>query len=207
MADYNSDFRDLVDKITPNIVTKFQKAGWSSMVSGYYNQQNDVHVIGFRRKDINDFPIILALTFHFPWDFKSMRTFSSFPSNEYVSSSAGGGRLVFRNEFNFELLVDPFLFRNFRNDGFKVEDLEFENIQSEKFSIDKTKMKTTFKEFNTKDFSNLSKWLDQSLPIMEKRLEEAITLQVERRFNEVLAFNEELALKYAPESAKHLFLF
>ena len=96
----------------------------------------------------NSFPIVFTLVFNFPWIFHEWSG-RSYKAQDY-SNSTGGGYLKFDGLLNFELKIDPELFRLGMDDEFKVEPDEFVNIESEKFTLDKTNLTKNIKSFTFK---------------------------------------------------------
>ncbi len=205
--DYNSDFTELIDAISPALIPIARVNNLGSFTNGYYKGTNDTYFQGFRING-KSFPIVITLIYNFPWHFNGWSG-TTWTSNNYSNSEIkGGGFLSFNKIFNFELKIDIDMFnKNSGNPNFVVEPNEFMNIESEKFSLDKTELEKTFKKFTQKDIRIIEKWFDSAIKNMMKKLEVPISLQVARRYDEVNSYSEEVALKYCPQNVKDIFIF
>ena len=207
MTNYNSDFTDLIDTISPNLTNIARSNGLVTFTNGYYDKQNDTYFQGFRFVN-KSFPLVFTLKYNFPWHFilygLSGRTWGS--ANYNSSQISGGGFLAFTKIFNFELLIDPKLISD-KFESFIVEPNEFLNIKSEKFTLDKQELEKNFKRFTQKDIRIIEKWFDSAVKNMIEKVQQPIALQVARRYDEVNAFSEQVAIKYCPQVVKDIFLF
>lgn len=205
MTDYNSDFTEMIDTISPNLTKIARSNGLVSFTNGYYDKQNDTYFQGFRFVN-KSFPLVFTLKYNFPWYFNGLigRTWGS--TNYNSSQISGGGFLIFAKIFNFELLIDPKLISD-KSESFIVEPNEFLNIKSEKFTLDKQDLEKNFKKFTQKDISIIEKWFDAAIKNMIEKVQQPISFQVARRYDEVNAYSEQVAIKYCPQVVKDVFIF
>lgn len=205
MTDYNSDFTEMIGTISPNLTNIARSNGLVSFTNGYYDKQNDTYFQGFRFVN-KSFPLVFTLKYNFPWYFNGLigRTWGS--ANYNSSQISGGGFLIFAKIFNFELLIDPKLISN-KSESFIVEPNEFLNIKSEKFTLDKQDLEKNFKKFTQKDISIIEKWFDAAIKNMIEKVQQPISFQVARRYDEVNAYSEQVAIKYCPQYIKDIFIF
>lgn len=203
---FNTDFRDLTDTFNADINKKMRTLNWVSVINGYYNGRNDTYHIGYRING-ESFPVILTLKMFFPWSFHEWGG-RSYPAEEF-GDYEGGGFLSFDKKFNFELMVDPKFFEALGSNmvGFRAEPDEFTDIEPEKFTLDLTHKEKRIDKFTKKETKELVKWLEKAVPKITERIEKQIEIQVGRRLDEIMKVNEELALKYAPEGVKDMFIF
>jgi len=208
MSNFNSDFKDLLDTIVPYINKKMKTFSLVSLLNGYYEDRNDTYMIGYRLNG-KEFPVVVTLKMHFPWSFHEW-TGKSVNAETYneIADELGGGFLTFEKEFHFELLIDTNLFSAYNSmSDFDAEPLEFENIKSEKFTLDLTHKEKNIVKFTKAETKQIMKWFGEAVPKLMERVEPAIEAQVVRRFEEIMKANETLALKYAPDSVKDMFIF
>ena len=205
MTDYNSDFTEMIGTISPNLTNIARSNGLVSFTNGYYDKQNDTYFQGFRFVN-KSFPLVFTLKYNFPWYFNGLigRTWGS--ANYNSSQISGGGFLIFAKIFNFDLLIDPKLISD-KFESFIVEPNEFLNIKSEKFTLDKQDLEKNFKKFTQKDISIIEKWFDAAIKNMIEKVQQPISLQVARRYDEVNEYSEQVAIKYCPQYIKDIFIF
>lgn len=205
MTDYNSDFTEMIGTISPNLTNIARSNGLVSFTNGYYDKQNDTYFQGFRFVN-KSFPLVFTLKYNFPWYFNGLigRTWGS--ANYNSSQISGGGFLIFAKIFNFDLLIDPKLISD-KSESFIVEPNEFLNIKSEKFTLDKQDLEKNFKKFTQKDISIIEKWFDAAIKNMIEKVQQPISFQVARRYDEVNAYSEQVAIKYCPQYIKDIFIF
>lgn len=209
MSNFNSDFKDLLDTFTPDINKKMRDKGWVSFLNGYYENRNDTYMLGYKLNG-KSFPVVLTFKFHFPWSFHEWngRSMNAETYRTTDSNTVGGGVLQFDKEFNFELKIDTDHFKAYsRTFDFEAEPDEFENIESEKFTLDLSHKEKNIRQFTKAELSQIVKWLDKAVDLMQQKIEKSIEAQVARRIEEIMKVNEELALKYAPDSIKDMFIF
>lgn len=188
MADYNSDFTDMVDNIMFSVRAHLRTLGWSHFTNGYYNQRNDIYFNGFKLNGI-DFPVVIGVTANAPW------------------IMSYNNRLVFTNDFRFKLIVMTELFEKQKLENFQAEDLEFNSIDSIEIII---KPKQSFgkdKKILKSDEQTFMKEFKAIFPTFQSKIDAAIELQVSRRFDEVMVANEKVAMKYCPKTITDIFVF
>ena len=205
MTDYNSDFTEMIGTISPNLTNIARSNGLVSFTNGYYDKQNDTYFQGFRFVN-KSFPLVFTLKYNFPWYFNGLigRTWGS--ANYNSSQISGGGFLIFAKIFNFDLLIDPKLISD-KSESFIVEPNEFLNIKSEKFTLDKQDLEKNFKKFTQKDIRIIENWFDAAIKNMIEKVQQPISFQVARRYDEVNAYSEQVAIKYCPQVVKDIFIF
>ncbi len=205
MTDYNSDFTEMIGTISPNLTNIARSNGLVSFTNGYYDKQNDTYFQGFRFVN-KSFPLVFTLKYNFPWYFNGLigRTWGS--ANYNSSQISGGGFLIFAKIFNFDLLIDPKLI-SVKSESFIVEPNEFLNIKSEKFTLDKQDLEKNFKKFTQKDIRIIENWFDAAIKNMIEKVQQPISFQVARRYDEVNAYSEQVAIKYCPQYIKDIFIF
>ncbi len=205
MTDYNSDFTEMIGTISPNLTNIARSNGLVSFTNGYYDKQNDTYFQGFRFVN-KSFPLVFTLKYNFPWYFNGLigRTWGS--ANYNSSQISGGGFLIFAKIFNFDLLIDPKLISD-KSESFIVEPNEFLNIKSEKFTLDKQDLEKNFKKFTQKDIRIIENWFDAAIKNMIEKVQQPISFQVARRYDEVNAYSEQVAIKYCPQYIKDIFIF
>lgn len=202
---FNSDFTEFLKKLDPPLTVVARNNGLRHFTNGYYNNTNDSYFRGFAING-KSFPVVFTLVFNFPWTFHEWSG-RSYKAIDY-SSSTGGGYLKFDGLLHFELKIDTDLFKNLGfNDEFKAEPNEFLNIESEKFTIDKTNLTKNIKSFTLADIKNIEKWFDKAIKNMLEKVEQPISLQASRRFDELMAYDETIAMKYCPQNVKDIFIF
>ena len=81
------------------------------------------------------------------------------------------------------------------------------NIKSEKFTLDKQDLEKNFKKFTQKDIRIIENWFDAAIKNMIEKVQQPISFQVARRYDEVNAYSEQVAIKYCPQVVKDIFIF
>ena len=206
--DYNTDFRDFLrsGELEQNITKTMRSLGWSSFLSGFEEDRNDMNFTGFRWNGNGHFPVVIGLTVHVPWKFFSH--YGKVTKAKDYSMNLDGGILRFDGEINFTLKVRPEFFSSYGAKGkFEAEEKEFLNLPEETMTIDNSNKKNGMKKMTKADVSKFVKWLEVAVKNLEENLHPAIEKQVGRRFEEIMAIDEEMAIKYAPKEIKDVFIF
>lgn len=208
---YNNDFNDFINNISSSIIWETNNTlDLFGIGSGYYKNSNDSYYNQYRMRG-EKFPVYITLVYNFPWYYSGWGGYQTDSKDydvdkQHEHNTKHEGMLIFKKIFNFELKIDPELFKLSRED-FKVEPDEFLNLPRYKFTLDKTKSKNPIKKFTPGDLKQIKDWYLSALLKILKDIDVPIKAQVSRRFDEVFKFNEKIALDNAPQNVQDIFLF
>lgn len=184
-------FDDMVETLMFSIRNDLMgdKYGYGSITNGFLGDKKQISFSGYRPKK-KDFPRMIAITFENEWEFNKLYNQVIFDKTSTITVR------IYHERFDLDKLKD-----------FKPELKEFENIKPRSFKIEFKQTSPHLRKFTKKDIKEATKKLDELLPEFLEDVEVAIKKQAERRFDELLQTDEEVAMRYLPEHIKDVFIF
>lgn len=203
MTQYNNEINDFFHDIIPIISKSLNKYAWVSFTNGFYKSKNDSYFVGYKISGAS-FPIVATLRMDFPWKLHS--NYNIIRSNDYNFNKDKNGKTVLDKIFNFYFYIDESNVHKYEYKGLSAEFDEFENVPIEKYILD-LKDKSKVERFNKVEQKQIAKWAENAGKNLLLNIQSGIGAQIERRFDEIVKVDEQMAMKYAPQSMKDIFLF
>ena len=90
---------------------------------------------------------------------------------------------------------------------FQTEALEYLDVKPISFTYDFGQKDESRRKFTKNDIKKIVKELQDHLEVFMKDVNNATEIQAKRRFAELQEVDEDLAMKYLPDSVKDIFIF
>jgi len=193
----------MVNDILFVIRDELRTLGFSNIMNGHVKDSNAAYYNGFRTSKA-DFPWLFNVIISNDWFLKSWDG-KIFPSKVY-SPDLPGGRLVFNEETKITLKMN--LDRLDLNDlkGFKVQSDEFESMQEYSFVFKFHQKEETRRKFTGADLKKIGNSFRKEFNLFKEDMEKRTRKQVQRRYDEMMQVAPEIALRYASDEFKEVFL-
>ena len=204
---YNSDFTELIDDLFMTI-RKYIRAHFNqtSIMNGHTKGKNNEYYNGFR-SSTKAYPIMFKLTIANNWIFSSWNGREIPSDGDWDNDSVGGGRVVFDETTIFRLEVQLDRLDVNGLNGFYPEADEYNSIKPVEIEFTFTQKDPDKRKFTKANTKVILGKIGKELESFLQTVEEATEKQAQRRFDELLKADEEVAMKYLPETVKDIFVF